>query len=511
MKKIFFSIVFFIIILVSCRDPWENYGKINESTVTKSLMELINENPDFSTFKKLVELVGWNKNLNSNKLYTLWVPDNNAFNELPDSLLNDTVYVKFLIENHIVNGKYFYNNVDISDSIKIKMIAGKNVIFYNKKMKIGNVEVNSSYFNIPARNGVIHKINKIIIPKKNIWEFIETTDLCKEHTNYLKSLSKYIFDPSRAIQIGVDPVTGRPIYDSASGMVWYNEFISKVCDLTDEDSEYTVFLLTDEVFVSQIDSFIKFYTNRNDPNYTLNLTKWNVSKDLVFRDKFSIENSPDTLISLFGVKVPFNKSAIYQNKGIELSNGVVYILNDCKIKKEDKIKPIIIEGEQDLKYMVYSPAAVSSMGRIGYKRQKDLASGGYDFILDYHLANPGIIRYYVGMVNSVRYKIYWKAVNDFYGRIRNQDINNPVELRQKLGIAKILGYQKGVPIFGTPEPLHEDFIDIIDKSYETAEERFIGQYRFFDVNDNLWLEVTGGGNNMTLTIDYIKLVPDFQE
>ncbi len=494
----FISILLLISMTVlTCKDPWDEHVKLNDDTVTENLMEVISGDPDLSAFSELLTETGWDEILVLSQMYTVWAPTNDALSSLDESYSTDTVKRKLLVDHHITYSRYPYTNPG-EDTRKIKMFSGKNLLLDFQNLKIEDASLHDPA-DIPAVNGMLHKIDNVLIPKDNIWDFIENSFLCPLQTDYINSLSGELFNPNIATQTGVDPITGLPVYDTASGMVWDNDFINHIRDLRDEDSLFTVILLKDNVFEQEVEKFKPYY-NLDDELRTDSLTKWNICKDIVFSGTVDTIHPPDTLVSLFNVKIPLNAAAIEQT--FSLSNGIVLVVNSCSVRLQDKILPIIVEAESDDKTIVYNPGG----GLRGYTRQKDLASGGHDFVLDDHLANPGAVRYHVGYVNSMRYQFNWKAVDDFGGTYYGASVDT---IEQKLGEIQFTGYMNDNPVFGTLTSIHTGYIQVTDTAYETSSEDSIGT-RLYPTYNDIWLQVSGSGNNTTITLDYIKLIPVFE-
>jgi uncharacterized surface protein with fasciclin (FAS1) repeats len=487
-----------IVLFSACQDNWEEHNKLNQDVAEGNLMQIISGHPNLSKFAGYLIQTGWDKELSSSKSFTVWAPTDEAMAQVEQSILNDSAKLNQFVSNHICFLRYSYYST--KELQKIKAYSGKNIIVDNLNGKVEDASLIWPY-DLVADNGILHVIDKPLIPKMNIWEFVEQTDLCPKHSGYLNSLTGMVFNPSIATQIGVDPISGKDIYDTASGMVWSNRFINNVRDLKDEDSLSTMILISDDVWDQEFTKFRNYYRVGfpEIPELTDSLTQWHISKDLVFSGSYKPDNIPDTLISLFGVKVPFNKTAV--ETMFEASNGIVYTLSNCYVRLQDKIRPIIIEGEDTNKFVF-----TSLVGQTGYTREKVQASGGYDFILDNHGLNPGNIKYYAGEVCAMYYKFYWKAVNDFDGSYRYPNAN--LVLKQKLEQVKLTGYMGRTPVWGTPAPISE-LINVSDSTYGTAREVFVGEYLYFSYQDT-WLQVTGGGNNMTIVLDYIKMVPVFE-
>lgn len=476
-----------------CRDPWEEHTKIDDGVVNLNIVELIANNPDLSVFKGYLETTGWDLILAGTKSYTVWAPDNNAMNSVAEEILTDEEQLYRFVSNHICYSRHSYYST--KELQRVLTFAEKYITINNQNGTVDDILLKEPY-DIYAINGILHIIGQPLIPRPNLWDFIESTGLCPKYTGYLKSFSGMVFDPKIATQTGVDPTTGKPVYDTLTGMVWSNYFINTIRDLRDEDLFSTVILLTDEMFDQEIEKFRKYYNVLNAER-TDSITTWQVLKDLVFDSKIEQPVVQDTIISMFGIKVPFNSNSIVAT--YIASNGIAYIMDNCAVRVQDKIHPVYIQGE-DTTRIIY----IGNNGQTGYTRQKPEAMNGYDFILDNHNANPGNIKYHAGMVCATKYKFYWKAVNDFNASYRNP--NPDLQLIQKLHKVEFKGSVGGIMQFGDPVLLSPDTVFVSDSMYSTASEVFLGEFSFARYQD-LWLQVTGGGSNMTITLDYLKVVP----
>jgi uncharacterized surface protein with fasciclin (FAS1) repeats len=494
-KLLFFS-AFMIVGFMGCQDPWEEHDKINADVTGDNLMELIRSKSELSAFADYLKETGMDSVITTNRTYTVWAPSNEALSALDNSIVNDPVKLKQFVANHISFTLYSY--FDEQPAGRIKTLSGKTILLNYLQGKVDDANLVKPY-DLPAKNGILHIIDKSLIPKMNIWEFIQTTNLCKAHTDYINSLTGEIFNPRVARKTGYDPLTYEPIYDTVTGMVWSNPILAYVRDLSNEDSLSTVFLVSDEVFQQEFDKFRKYYTIKDNNAVSDSLTYWNVAKDYIFRGKYDKNSIHDTLVSMFNVKVPFNKFAI--DSAYSASNGMVYIMHDCPVALPDKIQPIILQGEDSTNFVI---ADIS--GQTGYMRKRPNASGGYDFILDNHAANPGGIVFHAGMVAATRYQFYIKAIDDFNYSYRYPNTTDTIKERIGSVMPAIIDGEQG---FTTPSPFTTKYIAVTDTSYTTAAEMPAGNPIFFNYRD-LWIELAGIGNNTTVAVDYIKLVPVFE-
>jgi len=497
-KLLKYSLIFLAMVLTlwTCKDPWEDHLKVSEGVPTESLLEQLQNNAELSEFTGLLLELGWQEELESTKSYTIWAPDNNAMAEIDPADLADSADLAMFVNNHIIFGAHsYYAPVK---TYKVKPYSGKNIYIDNENGTVQDANLIEPYDRV-CTNGILHVIDKPLTPKPNVWDFVETTELAPMHVEYLNGLSGMVFDPSIATPIGVDPVTGKPIYDTLSGMVWSNRLLVEVRDLMDEDSLSTILLVDDPVFEAEYAKYRPWF-RVSDSLESNELTWWMVARDFVFRGKMDLEDMPDTLVSLYGIKIPFDRYSI--QKTYDASNGVVYVMSTCDVILGEKIPPTIVQGE-DTNAIVHTSAS----GQTGFTRPIEMASEGFDFLLDYHGANPGHIKYHLGNLVAGYYDFYWVAVNDFEGSYRTP--NTSLVLEQQLEFVELIGNNPyNEDHWKDPVPLTSEMIQVVDSTYETAREVYVGNFYFIGYQE-VWLQVTGTGRN-TICLDYLKAVPRFE-
>jgi uncharacterized surface protein with fasciclin (FAS1) repeats len=497
--------VLLILILFSgfyaCQDPWEERIQVKGDVPANNLMEEILSRPELSQFAQYLQTTRWDTLLTTTKAYTLWAPTNDALNSLDAGMTNSNEKITALVRNHICPLQYEYYTA--GESIRLKTFEGKYITLDFVNYKVNDAHLIEPY-DIVANNGILHIIDKPLAPQINIWEFVESTSLCPKLTGYINSLTGEIFDPTIATQIGVDVITGKPVYDTATGLVWDNLFINRTRNLKSEDTLSTLILFSDADYDAEFDKFKEYFLYDDEvENYKAlsdSVATWKITKDIVVEGAFEPENLPNELISTFGVKIPIGDFTI--DSVFQVSNGFVYIVSNYSIEKPEKIPVIILEGEDTTKIVGRDP-----FGQTGFTRKEPLASGGFDFILDNHGANPGTLTFYVPDLCNLNYKVYWKAVDDFDYSYRNPSTTDTI--KQALGWVTWGGLEESGPVFenfgGIGNPTY-----VIDSSYATASEVYIYTNRIFGYKNKEWIQLKGEGKNTTLCLDYIKLVPVFQ-
>ena len=340
-----------VLILSSCKDYWnqhEGNGQVNSG---KTLFDLINEDPRLTLFASYIKVTKLDTLLKQSKKFTVWAPNDKALYSMDtsivmDGVIKDTVALRKIIANHICYDAY--PSILSKDTIFIKMISGKhyditrNQVYFGEKDN--NVKIILSDQN--ASNGVMHLVDQIIIPTKSIWETLRAIDEVPALNAYLTKLDKQLyFDRASSRIIGIDPRTNKNVYDS----VKFNKFLFDVAPIENEDSVYTFFAITDNVYQAEYMKYIN-YTEGSTKVINDSLNNIVVFKDLVVRGRYKKENLPDTLVSAIdGVR--FHVSASSVVKSYTCSNGRMLVINDMGLPLRNKLKPVIVEVENFMGYL----------------------------------------------------------------------------------------------------------------------------------------------------------------
>ena len=133
---------------------------------SKSIVDIAAGDPQFSTLVKLVKKAGLAETLSGGE-FTVFAPTNKAFNKVPKKTLNalakDKAKLRAVLTYHAVEGTV--KAADVVKLKKAKTVNGKNVrisvrggnVFLNKNSKVTKTDIEAS-------NGVVHVINRVLIP-----------------------------------------------------------------------------------------------------------------------------------------------------------------------------------------------------------------------------------------------------------------------------------------------------------------------------------------------------------
>lgn len=399
-----------LLISTSCKDQWEDHNALNQTVLSVNLNQLIGEDASLSTFYQYLKTTGYDTILTSSKTYTVWAPDNDALASLDESLVNDTAQLTVFIGNHIASREYPTDMDD--DTVKIKMLNGKNIKYICGSNQIDGSSLVSS--NTYCKNGILHVISAPLYPKNSLWEYVdEISDESVASLKAMLSLTAKTFDEDASTRTGTN-AEGEPVYDTV--WVYKNLFLNYINDVSNEDSVYTFFVLTETAFTHEYDKMKPYLADTTENSAIISdyYTRWDICKDIVVRGRYSsYDDMPDTLISTQGIKIPKNMITI--ESSYEASNGMAYVVSGFDIPLADKIPTVIIEAE-DYTGTYDETFTSESIDLLGI-RARSWASGGKDLYIPGGTNGPKLAYLSVGYktpaMYTLSYNVYWRAVNDF--------------------------------------------------------------------------------------------------
>ncbi len=137
-----------------------------EEEVEMNIVETAVAAGSFDTLVTAVQAAGLAETLSGEGPFTVFAPTDEAFAALPegtlDGLLEDEEALASVLTYHVVAGKAMSG--DLSDMMVLETVQGEEVTIY---ITDGNVMVNDANVvqaDIETSNGVIHVIDKVILP-----------------------------------------------------------------------------------------------------------------------------------------------------------------------------------------------------------------------------------------------------------------------------------------------------------------------------------------------------------
>lgn len=465
--------------LISCKN-WDERLVSSNDALSLTLFDKISGQAELSTFKSLLVKTGYDKVLASSKNYTVWAPTNDALTSLSTAILNDTTALKAFVGNHIA----YQTNEVLSTSTQenlVPMLNGKYSAVLGSTFN-GIKVVSANTF---VGNGILHTIGASSTVLPSLWDFIKANQTQYKQNNAIVSLTRLVFNASKADTAGIDPLTGKQLYKPNTGFEEVNRFTQGVADVRLESKRYTYFLLKDAAFNTETAKISSYYKAGGDT--TSVESSFNTVKDLLVEGEYTLETLPTTLTSKFGVKFSIDKAAIQGS--VKLSNGTVFILDKINVTIADKYQPIIIEGEN---WVGRSSTPATLTAAMAVVRDLEDPATGRTFkqmSVVGHGTTGFFLRYAITAMPALKYKVYWVAVNDLYNSNTATGETATYAMSQRL-------------VMGTSANTTFPLTTLTAKNYS---EVLLGEYTPAQFGTlNMYLTANGTG---AIALDYIKLVP----
>ncbi|MCK7553592.1 fasciclin domain-containing protein [Chitinophaga sedimenti] len=271
--KILLAIALGATVATGC-EKWDAHNALNDASLSNTLMDQINADPSLSKFAELLVKSGYDKVLSSSKTFTVFAPSNDALATLDAGIVSDTAKLNKFLGNHIaLQSTYAGKTTTLT---RIALMNGKYANLLNKTIENATITTADKQ----TKNGVLQVIDKSMPVLNNAWETLETNaNIPAKQKAYMLSLFRNVFDATNAVQTGIDPNTGVPIYKPGTDSIRTNLFWRNVYDLRDESKTYSMFVLEDAAWDAEIAKFKPYCTGPTEDT-TLLYTHWTVVKIL---------------------------------------------------------------------------------------------------------------------------------------------------------------------------------------------------------------------------------------
>jgi uncharacterized surface protein with fasciclin (FAS1) repeats len=172
MKKylIFALCLVLCVALLSCGKKKEEAPKEEQAAApTTDIIDIASSDGRFTTLVAAVNAAGLTETLKGPGPFTLFAPTDSAFAKLPpgtvESLLAEPATLKDILLFHVVPGKVMAADAAklskaasvLGDSLSIMVMPDGKIMIGDANVVIGDIE---------ASNGVIHVIDKVLLPVK---------------------------------------------------------------------------------------------------------------------------------------------------------------------------------------------------------------------------------------------------------------------------------------------------------------------------------------------------------
>lgn len=151
----------FLTILISCDDD----NSVTPPSDDDNLYEILQADDDYTVLVDLIEGASLQNSLTGNAIFTVFAPTNAAFAKLPDGYLENLTasQKEAIVKYHVVDDEVRIENDEYNETIE--SVQGDPIFLtVNTSAASVNNSAAVSSKNVDAANGLIHKIDEILIP-----------------------------------------------------------------------------------------------------------------------------------------------------------------------------------------------------------------------------------------------------------------------------------------------------------------------------------------------------------
>lgn len=223
------SILFF-----GCQKDIEDYFyEDTEASVDTDILSLLKENPEYSHFVALLEEYQVDTILGQGKVYTFFVPNNSAIEDMEQGTLGNIDLIEYLMTESYINLN------QIVDKSKIQTQGEKFALIEASGNSAYTFDGVAILAGSPlANNGRYYEIAEVAQPKPNLYQYIAATN--EFYRLYLDSQDSIYLDKELSTPLGYTD-DGLTIYDTVFSIV--NLFEEKYFPVSEEFRDYKATML----------------------------------------------------------------------------------------------------------------------------------------------------------------------------------------------------------------------------------------------------------------------------
>jgi len=335
-------LVVLILSFFGCQKTWDEHYTPSDPSVNKLLWDEIQLNEDFSLFTSYILENKLDTILTSNQQFTLFIPNNNAFSNIPDS-----ININAFLLNHLISPNMFSLR-NIETITKIQTLSGKfaliekiDTAFYFDATKI--IRQSPVYL-----NGRYYQVGEFPFAKSSFNEYFQK--YLPAIYNFINSQVYDSLDKRQSTPIRIE--NGKTIYDSV--FISISPFENKYFPISMESREdfATFILFNQDQYNAALDNMASklgdVYTSHEDIplNWQESVLFPIIFDNGIFDNALSIDQLNDpNLLNIRGEDVSLDPSSIDPESKIECSNGYIYEFYDFQVPDSLYLGEKKVEGE----------------------------------------------------------------------------------------------------------------------------------------------------------------------
>lgn len=213
-----------ILILSGCENKnWDEYYRSVPETVDRNLWEAVQEDENLSMFTGYVKEFRYDTLFAGDDSYTLFIPTNDAFQQLLDTGVVTRAILDYTISVH------FIQSMNIRGKRKIQTLGEKFALFEKNGNEIFLDGIRLESESPLYRNGKYFVLGQVPLPRPNLYEFFAVNNPVLR--DYIDSQDSLILDKELSRPLGFDD-DGNTVYDTVA--IEFNLFEDEFFPVSEE-------------------------------------------------------------------------------------------------------------------------------------------------------------------------------------------------------------------------------------------------------------------------------------
>ncbi|MBN2697910.1 MAG: fasciclin domain-containing protein [Bacteroidales bacterium] len=223
-SRIVAIILIFSFLLFSCeRKDWDAHYYDQPETVDLNIWDVIQKDENLSLFAGYIKDFKYDTLFLGDDPYTLFIPADEAFN----NLLDTGTVTRSIIDYHI--SLHFIQSMNINGKRKIQTFSEKFALFERTSAGSTLDGIELTYESPLYRNGKFFIMDRVALPRPNLYEYYAINNPVLK--NYIDSKDSIILDKTKSRPLGFDEF-GNTIYDTVA--IRFNEFEDEFFPVSEE-------------------------------------------------------------------------------------------------------------------------------------------------------------------------------------------------------------------------------------------------------------------------------------
>ena len=304
------------------------------------------ENEEYSTLVALIDQAGLTEALSGEGPFTLFAPNNGAFEELSPAILdrlgNEPDLLQTVLTSHVLEGAYGVNDLQDAEAGSLVTLEGEalEVDLGAGGLTVNGAGLDSTDVDVTYANGVLHGVSDIIVPASLQAEFGAEGEVTADAEDTTDATAETTEDTAAATEAAGENMTDSDLVTVLSGDERFSTLVTAIqeaglVETLQGEGPFTVFAPTNDAFAAlpegELDALLA------DPEVLQRVLSYHVAEgemmaqDMTDGTITTVEGTNLDVTTADGIR--FNNAAATE-PDIMASNGVIHVIDSVLLPED---------------------------------------------------------------------------------------------------------------------------------------------------------------------------------